>query len=192
MQGEIAECQAPSATVTGPIVHVCVFDGARRLVVALPNSAILLSQEWLTTIAGWTFVSGPKPGLKDSVCENRVYPADADRSYELSMKNGLPYLSKELFWRAMKDTAGKAKLVSGHECSELKDMIDNRTHEPQPQVYAVKTIAVSETPQVLLSETPRTQHFMPTTVRKRIVGYFEHFHPAPNPIEVIFLDRLHL
>ena len=41
MQGEIAECQVPRA---------------RRLVVALPNSAILVSQEWLTTIAGWTFV----------------------------------------------------------------------------------------------------------------------------------------
>ena len=61
MQGEIAECQVPSATVTGPIVQVCEFDGARRLVVALPNSAILVSQEWLTTIAGCTFVSGPKP-----------------------------------------------------------------------------------------------------------------------------------
>ena len=52
MQGEIAECQVPSATVTGPIVQVHEFDGARRLVVALPNSAILVSQEWLTTIAG--------------------------------------------------------------------------------------------------------------------------------------------
>ena len=66
MQGEIAACQVPSATVTGPIVQVYEFDGARRLVIALPNSAILVSQEWLTTIAGWTFVSGPKPGLQDS------------------------------------------------------------------------------------------------------------------------------
>ena len=91
MQGEIAECQVPSATVTGPIVQVYEFEGTRRLVVA-----------------------------------------GAERSYELSMKNGLPYLSKELFWRAMQDIAGKAKLVSGHKWSELKDMIDNRTYEPQP------------------------------------------------------------
>ena len=181
MQGEIAECQVPSATVTGPIVQVCEFEGARRLVVALPNSAILVSQEWLTTIAGWTFVSGPKPGLKNSVCENKVYLAGADKSFVLSMKNGLPYLSKELFWRAMEDIAGKAKLISGHKWSELKDMIDNRTYEPQPQVYSVKTVAVPETPKVLLSETPRTHHFIPTTVRKRIVEWFEHFHPAPNP-----------
>ena len=124
MQGEIAECQAPSATVTGPIVQVYEHNGARRLVVALPNSAILLSQEWLTTIAGWAFFSGPKPGLKNSACENKVYPAGADSSFVLSMKNGLPYLSKELFWRAMKDIAWKATLVSRHTWNELKDMMD--------------------------------------------------------------------
>ena len=38
MRGEIAECQVPSATVTGPIVQVYEFDGVRRLVVALPQS----------------------------------------------------------------------------------------------------------------------------------------------------------
>ena len=61
MEGEVAECQVPSATVTGPIVQVYEFEGKKRLVVALPSSAILVSQEWLTSIAGWTFVSGPKP-----------------------------------------------------------------------------------------------------------------------------------
>ena len=40
------------------------FEGKKRLVVALPSSAILVSQEWLTSIAGWTFVSGPKPRLE--------------------------------------------------------------------------------------------------------------------------------
>ena len=75
MQGDIAECQVPSATVTGPIVQAYEFNGAKRLVVALPQSAILVSQEWLTTIAGWRFVSGPKPGSGDSTSENRVTPA---------------------------------------------------------------------------------------------------------------------
>ena len=177
MEGEIAECQVPSATVTGPFVQVYEFEGERRLAVALPNSAILA----LTTIAGWTFVSGPKPGLKNSICENKVYPAGADSSFVLSMKNSLPYLSKELFWRAMEDIAGKAKLISGHRWSELKTMMDNRTYEPQPQVYSVKTVAVPETPKVLLSATPRTHHFIPNNVRKKIVECFEHFHPAPNP-----------
>ena len=127
MEGEVAECQVPSATVTGPIVQVYEFEGTKRLVVALPRSAILVSQEWLTTIAGWTFVSGPKPRLEGSVCENKVYPAGADKSYVLSMKNGLPYLSKELFWMAMEDIARKATLISGHKWDELKEMIDNRT-----------------------------------------------------------------
>ena len=94
MEGEVAECQVPSATVTGPIVQVYEFEGKKRLVVALPNSASLVSQEWLTNIAGWTFVSGPKPGLEGSACENIVYRAGANKSYKLSMKNGLPYLSR--------------------------------------------------------------------------------------------------
>ena len=34
MEGEIAECQVPSATVTGPIVQVYEFEGTKRLVVA--------------------------------------------------------------------------------------------------------------------------------------------------------------
>ena len=75
-----------SATVTGPIVQVYEFEGMKRLVVALPRSSILVSQEWLTTIAGWTFVSGPKPRLEGSVCENKVDPAGADKSYVLSIK----------------------------------------------------------------------------------------------------------
>ena len=81
----------------------------------------------------------------------------------------------------MEDIAGKAKLISGHKWSELKNMLDNRNYEPQPQVYAVKAVAVPDTPKVALSETPRTQHFVPTNVRKRIVEWFEHFHPNPNP-----------
>ena len=61
--------------VTGPIVQVYEHEGAGRLVVALPNSAILVSQEWLTTIARWSFFSGPKPGFKGSTCENKVCPS---------------------------------------------------------------------------------------------------------------------
>ena len=109
MESEVAECQVPSATDTGPIVQVYEFEGKKRLVVALPSSAILVSQEWLTHIAGWTFVSGPKPGLEGSVCENTAHRAGANKSYKLSMKNGLPYLSRELFWLGMKDAFDRAK-----------------------------------------------------------------------------------
>ena len=45
MEGEVAECQVPGSNVTGPIVQVYEFESKKRLVVALPNSAILVSQE---------------------------------------------------------------------------------------------------------------------------------------------------
>ena len=109
-----------------------------------------------------------------------MYPAGVEQSYVLNMRNGLPYLSKELFWWAMEDIAKKAKLITGHTWSELKEMIDNRTYEPQPQIYSVKTVAIPEPPDVLFTTVPRTQHFIPADVRKGIVDWFEHFHPAPN------------
>ena len=180
MEGEFAECEVPSATVTGSIVQVYEFEGTKRLVVALPRSAILVSQDWLTTIAGWTFVSGPKPRVEGSVCENKVYPARADKSYVLNMKNGLPYLSKQLFWMAMKGIAEKATLLSGHTWDELKEMIDNQTYEPQPQKKLCQTVAVPEPPNVVFTTVPPTQHFSPKEVRKNIIDWFEHFHPTPN------------
>ena len=66
MVGDIAECQVPSATVTGPIVQEYEFDDSKRLVIALPQSTILVSQEWLTTIAQWTFTSRPSSLLVQS------------------------------------------------------------------------------------------------------------------------------
>ena len=123
MQGEIAECQVPGATVTGPIVQVYEFNGTRRLVVALPQSTILVSREWLTTIAGWKFISGPKPG---SGSESRVTPAGSMKSYVLNMRNGLPYLSKELFWLAMEDVSKRAELIARHSWRELKEMLESQ------------------------------------------------------------------
>ena len=41
----------------------------------------------------------------------------------LVMKNGLPYLSKELFWEAMHDIAKNSKLVSGCPLSDLKRLV---------------------------------------------------------------------
>ena len=178
MQGDVAECQVPSATVTGPLVQVYEFQGAKRLVVALHQSAILVSQEWLTTVAGWRLIC--KPGSGDSTSENRVTPAGSKTSYVLNMRNGLPYLSKELFWMAMEDIAKRAELIAGHPWRELKEMIDNRTHEPQPQIYSVKTVAVPDPPDVVFTTMPRTQHFVPSEVRKNIMGMFDRLRPAPN------------
>ena len=170
----------PGSTVTGPIVQAYEFEGKKRLVVALPTSAILVSQDWLTTIAGWTFVSGPKPRLENSVCENIVVPAGAKKSFALNMKNGLPYLSRELFWLAMKDVARKAKLISGHTLDDLQEMLDAMAHEPQPRIYSVKTVAVPEPLKVVFTAVPHTLHFKPTDVKREIIAWFEHFRPTPN------------
>ena len=177
MQGDIAECQVPSATVTGPIVQTYEFNGAKRLVVALPQSTILVSQEWLTTIAGWKFMSGPKPG---SGSESRVTPAGSTKSYVLNMRNGLPYLSKDLFWLAMEDISKRAELLAGHSWRELKEMLENYTHETHPQIHSVKTVEVPKPPDVVFTMVPRTQHFVPTEVRKNIMATFDRLRATPN------------
>ena len=72
--GEIAECKEPSATVEGPIVQVLEHQGTKRLVVALPQSAVLISQVWLTTVAGWTCIAAPR----DRESEILVYTMHRD------------------------------------------------------------------------------------------------------------------
>ena len=186
MKGEIAECQVPSATVKQVYSH----NGAKRLVVALPNSAILVSQEWLTTVAGWTFVSGPKPGLKKSARGNKVYPSGGRQAHALSMKNGLPYLSKELFWMAMGDIAKHATLVSGHSWQELREMLDNQTYEPQPQIYSVKAVTVSEASSLLFSQVAHTKHFEPWKAREKKLSLgLSTSILLPIPVEVVFLEQ---
>ena len=177
MQGEIAECQVPSATVTGPIVQTYEFNGSKRLVVALPQSTILVSQEWLTTIAGWKFISGPKSG---SGSESRVIPAGSTKSHVLSMRNGLHYLSKELFWLAMEDISRRAELTKGHSWIELKEMLENHAQEPHPQIYSVKSVEVPKPPDVVFTTVPRTQHFVPSEVRKSIMTTFDCLRVTPN------------
>ena len=97
------------------------------------------------------------------------------------MKNGLPYLSKDLFWMAMEDIAKHATLVLGHSWQELEKRLDNQTHEPQPQIYSFKAVEVPETPMVLISLVARTKHFEPWKVRDKIIDLCEYLHPAANP-----------
>ena len=177
MVGDIAECQVPSATVTGPIVQVYEFNDSKRLVVALPQSTILVSQEWLTTIAQWEFTSGPSSELGS---ECRVKPAGSSKTYVLSIRNGLPYLSKELFWLAMDHMSRRARLVKGHAWGELKEMLDSNAREPHPQVYAVRSVEIPEPPEVVFTAVPKTQHFAPSEVRRSIMTMFEYLKPSPN------------
>ena len=75
------------------------------------------------------------------------------------MRNGLPYLSKELFWLATEDVCKRAELKTGHSWRELKEMLENYTPEPHPQIYSVKTVEVSNPPEVVFTRVPRTQYF---------------------------------
>ena len=65
--------------------------------------------------------------------------------------------------------------------------------EPQPQIYAVKTIAISEPSNVIFAKVPHTKHLNPSDVRKKIVKWFEHFRPTPNHNRGrLFQEVLHL
>ena len=96
------------------------------------------------------------------------------------MRNGLPYLSKELFWLAMEDVSKRAELLARHSWRELKEMLENCTHEPHPQIYSVKTVEVPKPPDVVFTMVPRTQHFVPSEVRKNIMAMFDRLRATPN------------
>ena len=152
----------------------------RRLVVAFPQSAILISQEWLTTVARWTFVAGAAPG-GNGECENRVCTGARGEAHKLAMKNGLPYLSKELFWKAMQDISTQDRLISGHSWTELRDMIEEQVQESQPQIYSVKAVKASTIPPVVFSRLAPTDHFSPKKARRPVMTLFDQLHPTPNP-----------
>ena len=75
------------------------------MVVALPQSTILISQEWLTTVAGWTVIA---KSVGDSNQVEVYTSSSREQPRILAMKNGLPHLSKDLFWEVMQDIADKA------------------------------------------------------------------------------------
>ena len=70
---------------------------------------------------------------------------------------------------AMEDISKRAELIAEHSWKDLKEMIDNRTREPQPQIYSVKTVAVPDLPEVVFTMVPHTQHFVPSEARKNIM-----------------------
>ena len=107
-------------------------------------------------------------------------PAGSTKSYALSIRNGLPYLSKELVWLAMEHMTRRAQLIKGHSWGELKEMLENHAREPHPQIYSVKSVDIPELPEVVFTTVPRTQHFVPSEVRKNIMKMFEYLKPSPN------------
>ena len=54
------------------------------------------------------------------------------------MKNGLLYLSTDLFWEAMQDISTQTTLVTGHPWPELKELIHEQTQKSSLMVHAVR------------------------------------------------------
>ena len=63
---------------------------------------------------------------------------------------------------------------------DLQDMLATMARELQPQTNSIKTIAIPEPSKVVFTAVPPAGHFKPSEVRKEIIRWFEHFHPAPN------------
>ena len=59
-------------------------------------------------------------------------------------------------------------------------MLENYAQEPHPQIYSVKSVDIPEPPDVVFTTVPRTQHFVPSEVRKSIMTMFENLRVTPN------------
>ena len=84
-------------------------------------------------------------------------------------------------YSCLRTHAKHATLVSGHPWQELREMLDNQAHEPEPQMYSVKAVAVPETPMVMISLVARTKYIEPWKIRAKVIEWFEHLHPSANP-----------
>ena len=71
-------------------------------------------------------------------------------------------------------------LKNGHSWKELKEMLENCTQEPHPQIYSVKTVEVPSPPEVVFTKVPRTQQFDPPQTRKNIMAMFDRLRATPN------------
>ena len=159
-----------------PIVQVLKHRDERRLVAALPQSAILISQEWITTVAGWAVIADSRDGVSQIL----VYTSTRGDPRTLSMKNGLPYLSKELVWQAMEAIASKTTLVSGHPWPELREMIHEQVQRTRPKIHAVHEVVPTPTPPVQVSSPKKSVRFDPNQARQEIMRLVEENQPRPN------------
>ena len=143
----------------------------------LCHSQRFSSQEWLTTAAAcWTFIAAPKDGVNEIL----AYTSSRGDPKTLGMKNGLPYLSKELFWKAMEDITAATTLVSGHSWPELREMIHEQVQQARPQTFAVQDVVLTPYPPVELSYLGKSVNFRPHQVRQEIIRLFEENQPRPN------------
>ena len=80
----------------------------------------------------------------------------------------------------MEDISKRAELIKGHSWRELKEMFENHRQVPHPQIYSVKSVEVAKPPEVVFTTVPRTQHFVPSEVRKSIMARFDCLKVTPN------------
>ena len=106
-----------------------------------------------------------------------MYTSTRGDPKSLAMKNGLPYLSKELFWMAMQDISANTTLVSGHPWPKLREMIHEQVQKTRPQIYAVGAVMPTSTPPVHLSHLGKSAHFNPHKARQKIIRLFEENQP---------------
>ena len=140
MQGAKRHCP-------GPLAQVLKHRGERGLVVALRQSAILISQ----TVAQWKVIAK----VEGTSSQVELYTAKCRESPKtLAMKNGWPYMSKDLFWEAMEDIASQTTLVTGHPWSELKEMIREQVQKTYPMIHAVQEVVPAPAPPIQVSFQP--------------------------------------
>ena len=147
--------------------------------VALPQSAVLISQEWLTTMGFLLLDLCQTNG--DGESEILVHAGHGNDPRRPSMKNGLSYLTQELFWRAMQAIANNTHLVSSHTWFELRDMIDEQVQKTHPQIYAVEEVVLTPIPPVQFTHLATSDNFKPNKARQKVIRLFETHHPPPNP-----------
>ena len=156
MCGEIAECKVPSLTVYGQIVQI------------LRSTMILISQEWLTTIATWKIVAESEATASRIVVYRRRSPTTPSSQSEESFA----VLLKELFCEAMEDIHIMATLQSRYSLFQLKKLLQEQRRVEDLQVHAVTDVQPTEAPAIQITRPTKSDGFQALKGVTEIAGEF--------------------
>ena len=95
------------------------------------------------------------------------------------MKNGLPYMPKELFWEAMQDIAQNTTLMSGDPLPKHVSF-QKQVQGSSLTVHAVQEVHLAAPTNVGMSYPLKTPTFSPKRPVAEIAGEFAHLQPQPN------------
>ena len=121
----------------------------------------------LTTVARWRTVIATSKGELSQVAAYASKSRGCPKT--LLMKNGLPYLSQDLFWEAMEDIARQTTLVSGHPWPE----------QSYPMIHAVQEVVPTPAPPFQVSSPGKSVSFNPHQARNELMRLFDE-KPKPN------------